>query len=398
MNNKAGEANLGDALVLIVGGGIGGLALALALSRKNIRSRVFEQASEFGEIGAGIQLGPNAHRAIQRLGIGERIRDAEVAVGSLRMMDSLSGKCVFEMPLAERIAQRFDETYAVIHRADMHRALLDACRESPLIRLDTSRHIMAFDDDGKKVVVRNDTGETFEGSALVGADGIWSRVRSQLLADGKPTFAGHTAYRALLDPDEMPEAARWHAATLWAGPNTHLVHYPISGGAKYNIVATFAGDWSQEGWNEPGDRDELLHHFRKVKGLPLDILRIPTQWRKWALCDREPVDTWSRGRVTLLGDAAHPMLQYFAQGSAMAMEDAICLADEVVSNDGDFAVAFKAYEHDRAPRTGKVQREARRLGRIYHARGVKRLLRNHFLKRMTPDRFYDSVDWLYSGP
>lgn len=384
--------------VLIAGGGIGGLAVALALARKGYRSRVLEQSHKFGEIGAGIQLGPNANRTLERLGIAERLRPHVVRVDELRLMDSLADRPILSVPLGDAINRRFGAPYYVVHRADLHAALFKACQAHKQIKLETDRVVTGFKDLPGGVAVILEKGKPVRGAALIGADGLWSKIRAQLLEDGAPRFAHHTCYRTLLEPDEMPEDLRWNTATLWAGPGTHLVHYPIAGGRKYNIVATFASASYQEGWNIPGDRDELLHNFRRIRERPKQILLAAKSWRKWSLCDRDPITNWSKGRVTLLGDAAHPMLQYFAQGAAMAMEDAVAIADMLELNGGNFEPAFIDYQDLRAQRAGRVQLEARRLGRLYHARGIGRWMRNWYMRRTPPEKILDGVAWLYDGP
>lgn len=383
--------------IIIAGGGIGGLATALALSQQGFASRVLEQASKFGEIGAGIQLGPNANRAIERLGLTKPLARDIVDIDALIMMDSLADKPISNMPVAENVLQRFGHPYYVVHRADLHGRLLAACKKRRDITLETSRAVTGFEQDEDGVTVHLKDHKPVEGTAIIGADGLWSKIRAQLLKDGPPRFANHTCYRTLLEPDEMPEDLRWNAATLWAGPDTHLVHYPIKAHNKFNIVATFGAGSYEEGWNIEGDRDELMHHFRHLKSRPMQILNVAKSWRKWSLCDRDPVKTWSKGRATLLGDAAHPMLQYFAQGAAMAIEDGLCLAETLKAHDGTAAPAFAAYQDARTERTARVQLRARELGRVYHARGAKRWLRNWYLRRTPPDKLLDGLEWLYTG-
>jgi len=384
--------------VLIAGGGIGGLAAALALAQGGVASRILEQASRFGEIGAGIQLGPNVFRMFDRLGLRDRVARKAVFVDSLVMMDSLSGAEITRVPLDDAYREQFKNPYAVLHRADLHDAMLDACRESPLIALEHSRRIAGIEDRGGRVHVTCDDGGDLAGAALIGADGLWSRTRAHLFGDEKPRVSGHVAYRAVLPVEEFPEDLRWNSAVLWAGPRNHLVHYPLRNGELFNIVAVFHSDTYVEGWNEPGDRALLMRRFEAVGAKPMGILERVTDWRMWALCDREPESIWSKGRITLLGDAAHPMLQYFAQGACMAVEDAVCLAGKVAESGGDFEAAFKAYEQARYLRTGRVQLMARFLGDIYHAEGVARELRNQMLGRRTPKQANDGLAWLYGGP
>ena len=384
--------------VLIVGGGIGGMAAALALAKAGVSTFVLEQASTFGEIGAGIQLGPNVFRMFDQLGVREQIDKDAVQVEKLIMKDSLSAETITEVPLIGAFAERFGNPYAVSHRADVHGALLQACLKSPLVTLAHSQRVDSFEDVGDEVIADTGAGQAFRGSALIGADGLWSRVRSHLFGDGAPRVSGHVAYRAVLPFKEFPENLRWNAATLWAGPRNHLVHYPLRRRELFNIVAVFHDDAYMEGWNEPGDRDALMRRFDGVGPLPMSILERVENWRMWVLCDREPTDVWSKGRVTLLGDAAHPMLQYFAQGACMAVEDAVCLADMVMESCGDYASAFRAYEKERYLRTGRVQLMARFLGDIYHAEGVARELRNQALSQRTPQQSHDGLAWLYGGP
>ena len=384
--------------VLIVGGGIGGMAAALALARAGVSSCVLEQASRFGEIGAGIQLGPNVFHMFDRLGIRKQIDKDAVPVEKLIMKDSLSAETITEVPLVGAFRERFGNPYAVSHRADVHRALLSACHESPLVALKHSKKVATIEDAGEEVVVATDDSSLYRGSALIGADGLWSLVRAHLFDEGKPRVSGHVAYRAVLPFAEFPEELRWNAATLWAGPRNHLVHYPLRRSELFNIVAVFHDDAYVEGWNQPGDRDALMRQFDGVGPLPMSILERVESWQMWVLCDREPIDTWSKGRITLLGDAAHPMLQYFAQGACMAVEDAVCLADKLVETGRDFAAAFRAYEQERYLRTGRVQLMARFLGDIYHAEGVARELRNQALGQRTPQQSHDGLAWLYGGP
>lgn len=384
--------------VSIVGGGIGGLAAALALAHKGIGSIVLEQASEFGEIGAGIQLGPNVFRMFDRLGVRERVERTAVFIDQLIMMDSLSGETVTRVPLGEAFRARFSAPYAVIHRADLHAALLDACREKDLIRLEAACPISGYRETDTGVVALKADGSEIASRALIGADGLWSSIRAQLVGDGAARVSGHIAYRAVLPVEAVPEDMRWNAATLWAGPGTHLVHYPLRSWGLFNLVAVFQSDKYVEGWNEPGDRDELMHRFARVGPKPMSLVEQVDEWRMWVLCDREPIAEWSQGCVTLLGDAAHPMLQYFAQGACMAIEDAVCLADEVEAAESDFAAAFQAYQRLRYLRTARVQLMARFLGEVYHAGGVRRELRNQVLGGRTPEQSYEGLAWLYGEP
>ncbi len=383
---------------LIAGGGLGGLATALALSVQGVPSRVLEQSSEFREIGAGIHLGPNVFRACEQLGIMEQMTAKAVFVDHLEMRDALSGDEITRVQVKGACLERYGYPYAIHHRADMLDVFLKACQDSPQITLETSRRVVRIEDDGNGVSVETEDGSSYRGRALIGADGLWSKVRAYLFGDEMPRVSGHIAYRAVLPMNEVPEELKQNAAIIWVGPRNHLIHYPLRDWELFNVVAVFHSDKYVEGWNEPGDRDELLTRFADVGTLPMALLERVSDWRMWVLCDREPTDVWSRGRVTLIGDAAHPMLQYFAQGAAMAIEDGLCVAGKIRNADDDLESAFEAYQQERYLRTGRVQLMARFLGDVYHAEGVKRDLRNRMLGARTQAKALEGLDWLYRGP
>jgi 3-hydroxybenzoate 6-monooxygenase len=310
-------------------------------------------------------------------------------------MDCVTAQEVTRIPLDQAFRDRFKQPYAVIHRADLHDVLLQACRRSQLIELETSRKVVSIEDHGDRVSARTEQGPTCEGAALVGADGLWSTVRSFLLNDGKPRVSGHIAYRAVLPTNEMPERLRWWSMVIWAGEKTHLVYYPLRGGELFNLVAVFHSNRYEEGWDSYGDPSELHDRFAGTCSEVRTLLSKIDSWRMWVLCDRQPIREWSRGLVTLLGDAAHPMLQYLAQGACMAIEDAVCLANKVNEASGDFAAAFLAYQRARYLRTGRVQTMARVYGEVYHASDVVRELRNAMLADRDAQQAYESMAWLY---
>ena len=388
-------SNWKDKKVLIVGGGIGGLAAAVALARKGIPSQVIEQAPEFKEIGAGIQLGPNVFWMFEILGLMEPVSALAVFPNNLIMMDSVTGEEVTRIPLGDAFRKKFHHPYALIHRADLHKVLLEACQKSDLIRLDASQKIVTVDEIGDGIVAKTESGKDYHGAALIGADGLWSTIRQILIGDGKPRVAGHITYRAVLPTSEMPEKFRWRDMVLWAGEKVHLVHYPLRTGELFNLVAVFHSDRYEEGWDSYGDPAELHERFAKTCEPVRTLLNKIESWRMWVLCDRPPIKEWSRGRMTLLGDAAHPMLQYLAQGAGMSIEDAVCLANEVVAADGDYSAAFRAYQQTRYLRTGRVQIMARVYGEFYHAAGVAKELRNMMLGSRTPEEAMAGMEWLY---
>jgi len=381
--------------VLIVGGGIGGLAAALALARQGIASQVIEQAPEFKEIGAGIQLGPNVFRMFDVLSLTEPVSALAVFPSNLIMMDSISGEEVTRIPLGHAFRKKFTHPYALIHRADLHKVLLEACRQSGLIRLDASEKVVKVDETADGIVAHTESGKAYRGAALIGADGLWSTIRQMVVGDGKPNVAGHITYRAVLPTSEMPEKFRWRDMVLWAGEKVHLVHYPLRTGELFNLVAVFHSNRYEEGWDSYGDPIELHERFAKTCEPVRTLLNKIESWRMWVLCDRPPIKDWSRGRITLLGDAAHPMLQYLAQGACMAVEDAVCLAGKAVEFDGDYAAAFRAYQQARYLRTGRVQIMARVYGEFYHASGVAKELRNLMLGSRTPDDAMAGMEWIY---
>jgi len=387
--------NWKDQQILIVGGGIGGLAAALALARAGIASQVIEQAAEFKEIGAGIQLGPNVFWMFDILGLTEAVNALAVFPDNLIMMDSVSGEEVTRVPLTGQFHQHFKHPYALIHRADLHRVLLEAARKSNRIRLDAGQKVVAVTDSGDGVTVETESGKRYRGAALIGADGIWSMIRDIVVGDGKPKPAGHITYRAVLPTAEMPEKFRWRDMVVWAGEKVHLVHYPLRTGELFNLVAVFHSNKYEEGWDSYGDPAELYERFAQTCAPVRTLLNKIESWRMWVVCDRPPIKDWSKGRITLIGDAAHPMLQYLAQGANMAIEDAVCLAAKLVAANGDHAAAFRAYQQARYLRTGRVQIMARVYGEFFHAGGVAKELRNLMLGARSVDDHIAGVEWLY---
>jgi 2-polyprenyl-6-methoxyphenol hydroxylase-like FAD-dependent oxidoreductase len=388
----------GQALpILVAGGGIGGLAAAHALAHKGFAVRVLEQAPEFREIGAGIQLGPNIFRALDRLGLKEAVlADAHIPP-AMEMRCALSGERVTRIPLDERFLRKFEQPYAVTHRHDIHSVFINACKSNNLITLETNRTVVDFEQDDTGVEVTLQSGERIRGRALIGCDGMWSKVRRKVVGDGEPLVSGHIAYRAVLKREEVPADLWSPDVMLWAGPRTHLVHYPLRRGEIYNLVAVFHSKRYVEGWNAEADAGELWAHFKDQRPEVLRMLERIETWRMWVLCDREPVKEWSKGCVALLGDAAHPMLQYLAQGACMATEDAVALAEKAAAKPDDLPAAFRDYWQQRYLRTARVQIMARVYGDFYHARGPAAELRQQLLAPRTPEQSYDGVAWLYGG-
>jgi salicylate hydroxylase len=360
---------------------------------------VFEQAPEFKEIGAGIQLGPNIFRSLEKIGLKDAVlADAHVPP-AMEMRCALSGDLVTRIPLnTELFNSYFHQPYAVIHRADIHAVFLRACQGNNLVTLETERTVEDYEEDADGVTLLLQSGERIKGRALIGCDGMWSKIRDKIVGDGKPRVSGHIAYRAVLSRDEVPKDLWRPDVVLWAGPRTHLVHYPLRRGELYNLVAVFHSDRYVEGWNAEADADELWSRFKGQRPEVLRMLERIETWRMWVLCDREPVKEWTKGHATLLGDAAHPMLQYLAQGACMATEDAVVLAEKAAAQPDDLPAAFAAYVQERYLRTARVQIMARVYGDFYHARGPAAELRQQLLGPRTPQQSYDGIAWLYGGP
>ncbi|TMG76680.1 MAG: FAD-binding protein [Betaproteobacteria bacterium] len=359
--------------VIVAGGGIGGLAAALALARKGFKSVVLEQAPQFGEIGAGIQIAPNAWHALDALGVGALVKKEAVFIEHLLMMDGVSGEKVIDIP----------------------------CKALPqMIDLRTNSRVTGFDIADSGVRVRLASGEVISGAALVGADGAKSVVRDALVGDRLPASTIHKCYRAVLNAGDVPKDLRWASATLWAAHDSHIVHYPLRGWKLFNLVATSIGQPIGEGHAEVATPDEVLPQFAHYCEKPLKLMRTPKQFTRWMLRYREPVDNWIKGPVALLGDAAHLMLQYMAQGAAMAMEDAVALGLACDAADGDFEKAFKRYQEMRLVRASRVHISANSLvGQIFHVPdGLLRLVRNDIFLGRSPERYYDALEWVFAAP
>jgi len=380
--------------VLVAGGGIGGLAAALALTRQGLHVKVLERSAQLGEIGAGIQLGPNAFAAFDALGVGPLARSRAVYIEHMVMHDALDEYRVGLIPTGEAFRKRFGNPYAVIHRADVHLSLLEGAQASDRIELQTSCCVQRVEQDDAGVSVFDTQGRCHRGVALIGADGVKSAVRRQHVGD-EARVSGHVVYRAVVDRRDFPADLQWNAASIWVGPDCHLVHYPLRGGEQYNVVVTFHSRDKEEWSVREGSREEVRSYFEGICPKARQLIDLPKDWKRWATADREPIGQWSFGRVTLLGDAAHATLQYLAQGACMALEDAVTLGEALRVHHNDIARAFELYQRSRVARTARIVLSAREMGRIFHAKGVERLVRNDLWKGRTPERFYDAMEWLY---
>jgi 3-hydroxybenzoate 6-monooxygenase len=384
--------------IFIAGGGIGGLAAAIVLARAGHAVTVMEQAAEFGEIGAGIQLGPNIFRMFDHLDLTEAINQVAYFPPAMGMRDVRTGEQVVRVQMGEAARAAYNGfAYGVIYRKDLHDVLLAACRAQAHVTLRTNSKVESFTQTASTVHAKLASGETLTGAALIGADGLWSKIRSHIVGDGKPRVSGHIAYRAVLKKEDVPPELWSDEVQLWGGEKTHLVTYPLRRGELFNLVAVFHSDKYDEGWDSFGDTAELETRFKDAHPTVRALLAKINVWKMWVLCDREPVKNWSQGRVTLLGDAAHPMLQYLAQGAGQAIEDAVVLGKAVAHCKGDFAQAFLAYQDKRYLRTARVQLTARLYGDIYHASGVARELRNALFQSGQESAGFLGLKWMYGG-
>ncbi|MFE4371301.1 FAD-dependent monooxygenase [Streptomyces sp. NPDC056835] len=385
------------ARTVIVGGGIGGLAAALAVTRRGHRAVVLERAVTFAEIGAGIQLAPNGLHALDRLGLGDAVRARAVHIDELRFMDGVSGAHVASLPLTGVYRRRFGNPYVVVHRGELYGLLLDACRRSAAIELRAGARATGYRQDASGASVLLDGGEQVAGDAVIGADGIRSAIRRQLVGDGEPRVAGITVFRAVIPMERVPEELRWNAVTWWAGPGRHFVHYAIAGGRYLNLAPSVENGVTESFAGVPVDRERVRGAFAALDTTARRLLALGEDWKSWSLVDRDPVDRWTDGRVTLLGDAAHPMLHYAAQGACQALEDAVVLGDLLDEDADTIPDRFEKYNAERRERTARITHTARASTRLWHPAGAEAKARNEMLSALSGTALHDQVAWLHGA-
>jgi salicylate hydroxylase len=390
--------------IFVAGAGIGGLTASLALAARGFRVVILEKAERLEETGAGLQLSPNASRVLIELGLQDRLAGRAVTPEAISIMSARSGGEIARLPLGEAATSRAGAPYWVVHRADLQAALQAEVNDNPDIEL---RLGCQFEDvvphaKGLTVVQRSRITRQQElALALVGADGIWSAVRHQLFPEVQPQFSGLIAWRGTLEATQLPREHTARRVQLWMGPNAHLVAYPISGARQINVVAVVPGTWNRPGWSAPGDANELKNAFTPSRwpGPARMMIGAVDEWRKWALFTVPDGGEWTEGVIALLGDAAHAMLPFAAQGAGMAIEDAAVLAKCLgeTQNEGGptIAAAMARYARLRRARVARVQRTARRQGLIYHLTGPAAFARDLAIKAIGTRRMLARQDWIY---
>ncbi|MFP5114011.1 FAD-dependent monooxygenase [Bacillaceae bacterium C204] len=380
--------------VIVIGGGIGGLAGALAAAEAGQETMVLEQAPQFGEIGAGIQMGPNAMSVLDRFGVAEEISKYAVFPQRLVLKDVYTAKELSVLDLGDEFKEKYGFPYIVLHRSDLHRVLYEACKKNPLISLVNGQTIETVEENETGVIVTNQLGDEFTGKAVIGADGLWSKTR-KYFSDDEAVCSHYVAYRGAVPIEEIGHDANMDDVIMWIGPNQHVVQYPVRKGELYNQVVVFKSQNYKPDSDDWGTPEEMDQVFKGCHPLVENALSFIQRQIRWPMFDREPIENWTKGNFTLLGDAAHPMLQYLAQGGCQALEDASYLADMLKLHGENFGQAFLAYQEERIPRASKVQKSARLWGEIIHAENpVSILLRNTLFEKKEAKEF-EMIDWLY---
>jgi 2-polyprenyl-6-methoxyphenol hydroxylase-like FAD-dependent oxidoreductase len=383
--------------VLIVGGGLGGLSMALALGRKGQPVVLLEQTPELGAIGYGIQLGPNVFHMFDRLGIGDAVKAVSEFPPAAVWLDAYSGREITRVVTDDSFLRRFGHPYIIIHRVDLPHVLRDACRSLSNIEFAPSATVIDFEDNGDHVVALTEDGRRFRGRLLIGADGLRSRIRARLKGDREPRLIGWVAHRTIVPIAQAPAGVDTGVVALWGGEGFHIVHYPLRKGSVFNIVAVFRTPTYAERGDVESYRAELLKTYANAHPLMRAMIAMMDLERRWPIADRDPVRGWSKGRIVLLGDAVHPTLQSLAQGACMAIEDAVCLAEMLELAGDDFATAFVRYEAERFRRTSRIVYESRYLWKMYHAEGPRRAEMLAPFQSRSHDEVWDRLAWIYDG-
>lgn len=390
----------GQGHALIAGAGIGGLSAALFLARAGWRVTITDREPVLHEVGAGLQLSPNATRLLARLGLSPEFTDIAVKPHEL-VIRRRDGMVLTRSPMGREAEARYGAPFLVIHRGDLQGVLKRRAEKTPGITLLLGRRIIEHRENENAVtgIFETATGEEerIDADLLIGADGLWSRVRPLSGLPHPSLPQGKTAWRGLIPREAAPIFARETRVNLWLGPNAHVVHYPVSGGEAVNVVAIIDEHWIEEGWMAPGDPDHLARLFHGWSRDVRELIAAAPSWNRWALLDRAPESRWSRGRITLLGDAAHAMLPFLAQGASQAIEDAASLAAHLrtAKSGTEIATGLRAYDQTRIGRTARIQGAARRQGQIYHLTGPLAAARDFGMRLLPVKGLIGRFDWIY---
>ncbi len=386
-----------DLPIYVVGAGLGGVAAALGLARKGRKVRIIEATPELGVIGYGIQLGPNVFPMFRRLGVEQAVLAHAHFPPDVLMLDALTAKDIVRVPAGESFRARFKDPYVAIHRVDLHGVLLDAARAMPNVEILPSTEFASYENLEDSVLIRTTDGRQFEAAAVIGADGIGSVVRRQMIGEEAPRPIGYVAHRTIVPMEQVSKEIGRDEVILWGGPGFHIVQYPLRNRSLFNIVAVFQTENLYERADEETYRRVLMETYASAHPLMHEMLAMMDLKRRWVIADRDPIRGWSDGRVVLLGDAAHPTLQSFAQGACMAIEDAVVLAECIDMTHGDFPRAFKTFERARSLRTARIILESRSLWEFYHLRGIAAEVRNDSLADRTEEDTFRCLAWIYDG-
>ena len=385
--------------VVVVGGGIGGVAMALALGRQGHRVQLLEQADQIGAIGYGVQMGPNVMPMLDELGVGAEVRAAAYFPKDIMLYDYLTGQALLHIPLqTPEFAERYQsQPYIAIHRVDMHELLLKACEKHPHISLNQSTTVTGYTQSGDVVSLHTAQGDTIQAAAVVACDGLRSRLRAQMRPDDVPRESGYVAHRSLIPMDQAPsQVQQRQSVTMWAGPGLHVIYYPLRQASLLNIVLVVQLPAHVSSTQDQGYMDYLQHLLAQAQPEPQQVAKLVHLDRRWAIADREPMRHWHDGRVCLLGDAAHATLQSLAQGAGMAIEDVVCLSGLMAQHGTDVSSAFKDFERARFLRTARVQWVSRHLWEDYHCQGVQAQVRSEIYSQRDVADHYRCLDWLWT--
>ncbi|MDB5860761.1 MAG: putative n-hydroxybenzoate hydroxylase [Ramlibacter sp.] len=391
------EKHQDDAPVIVVGGGLGGVATALALGQQGRKVRLLEQSAEIAPIGYGVQIGPNVLPMLARLGLEEEVRQAAYLPDDLLLLDAYTGNQLFRIPLkGSAFEQRFAAPYIAIHRVDLHEILLRACRRLPNVDLNQAITVESFRLQDDAVSVQAAGGRTITGSALVAADGLRSKLRTQLHPTDIWRDTGYVAHRTIAQREHAPQRMRDRTGvTMLTGDGFHVIYYPLRGGSEINIVGVFQVPGALEP-DTPAYQRHIAQLIDSATAEVHDVVGVLNMTRRWSIADREPVRRWHQGRMTLIGDAAHATLQSLAQGAGMALEDAVTLAELMAGQPDDPSRAFAQFERQRFLRTTRVVLESRSLWQMYHCGGVEAEVRNQQLQERTTEDYYRCLGWLWN--